>query len=156
MWYRKGYVFLEGIRSGEHKWDHASAGLQSLLQGRFPVIALAREVTISWGGPRPNNLPPRESSFLGWSILLPLCFAICTIFLLRTLCSERVWEPFWEMRRVFVRLSCHRRHWTKVWNVLADDSPAESHKNKGQGVLGKISDIAVVLNSSWTVPNITW
>lgn len=24
---RKGYVFLEGIRSREYKWDHASAGL---------------------------------------------------------------------------------------------------------------------------------
>lgn len=76
MWYRKGYVFLEGIRTGEYKWDHASAGLQSLLQGRFPVITLAREVTISWGGPGPNNLPPRESS-LSWAE------ASCSLFVLQ-------------------------------------------------------------------------
>lgn len=60
---RKGYVILERIRSREYKWDHASAGLQRLLQGRFPVIALVREITLFPGcRPGPSSLPARKSS----------------------------------------------------------------------------------------------
>ena len=71
LWYRKGYVFLEGVRKREHKWDHASADLQlressSGRESWFPVIAFVREITLFPGcRPEPSSCLPGRALILG-------------------------------------------------------------------------------------------